>query len=173
MTMKELNKHEETVAQLYDSVAFEYEQQRLATSASVEFAITVRYLQRYLPVSARVAEPGVGSGQYTEVWAQKGCWLHLVNVSERLLETAVARLERAGWASQILDSQCASAAHLPHLQAASIDLDPFSAQRSSARSASHDKRKTKTPVTSRRWARGEGETDWDVAGGEARLENRF
>ncbi len=27
---------------------------------------------------------------------------------------------------------------------------------------SHKKRKTNTPVTSRRWARGEGETDWDV-----------
>jgi hypothetical protein len=26
----------------------------------------------------------------------------------------------------------------------------------------HKKRKTNTPVTSRRWARGEGETDWDV-----------
>ena len=31
---------------------------------------------------------------------------------------------------------------------------------------SHDKRKTNTPVTSRRWARGEGKTDWDVVGGE-------
>jgi ubiquinone/menaquinone biosynthesis C-methylase UbiE len=71
MTMKELNKHEEAVAQHYHSVAFEYEQQRLATSASVEFAVTVRYLERYLPVSARVAELGVGSGQYTEVLAQK------------------------------------------------------------------------------------------------------
>jgi ubiquinone/menaquinone biosynthesis C-methylase UbiE len=122
MTMKELNKNEETVAQRYDSVAFEYEQQRLATSASVEFAITVRYLQRYLPASARVAELGVGSGQYTEVLAQKGCWLHLVDVSKRLLDTAVTRLERAGRASQILDSQQASAAHLPHLQTASIDV---------------------------------------------------
>jgi hypothetical protein len=30
---------------------------------------------------------------------------------------------------------------------------------------SHKKRKTTTPVTSRRWARGERETDWDVVGG--------
>ncbi len=29
---------------------------------------------------------------------------------------------------------------------------------------SHKKRKTNTPVTSRRWARGERETDWDVVG---------
>ncbi|HLZ62844.1 MAG TPA: class I SAM-dependent methyltransferase [Ktedonosporobacter sp.] len=119
--MKELNKNEETVARHYDSVAFEYEQQRLAMSASVEFAITVRYLQRYLPASARVVELGVGSGQYTEVLAQKGCWLHLVDVSERLLDSAVARLERAGMASQILDSQRASATHLPHLQTESSD----------------------------------------------------
>lgn len=31
---------------------------------------------------------------------------------------------------------------------------------------SHDRRKTNTPVTSRRWARGEGEADWDVVEGE-------
>lgn len=120
--MNELNKNEETVAHHYDQVAFEYEQQRLTTSSLVEFAITVRYLQRYLPSSARVAELGVGSGQYTEVLAHKGCWLHLVDVSERLLDTAVTRLERAGLAAQILDNQRASATHLPHLQTASIDV---------------------------------------------------
>ncbi|MBV8940085.1 MAG: hypothetical protein JO089_09655 [Alphaproteobacteria bacterium] len=32
---------------------------------------------------------------------------------------------------------------------------------------SHDRRKTNTPNTGRRWARGERETDWDVIGGEA------
>ncbi|MBV9689189.1 MAG: ATP-binding protein [Ktedonobacteraceae bacterium] len=31
---------------------------------------------------------------------------------------------------------------------------------------SHDKRKTNTPNAGRRWARGEGETDWDVVGGD-------
>ncbi|HLZ61121.1 MAG TPA: ATP-binding protein, partial [Ktedonosporobacter sp.] len=31
---------------------------------------------------------------------------------------------------------------------------------------SHDKRKTDTPHAERRWARGEGETDWDVVEGE-------
>ncbi len=31
---------------------------------------------------------------------------------------------------------------------------------------SHPKRKTNTPNTGRRWARGEGETNWDVLGGE-------
>jgi hypothetical protein len=31
---------------------------------------------------------------------------------------------------------------------------------------SHDTRKTNTPNTGRRWARGEGETDWHVVGGE-------
>jgi hypothetical protein len=31
---------------------------------------------------------------------------------------------------------------------------------------SHDKRKTNTSVASRRWARGEGETDWNVVEGE-------
>jgi hypothetical protein len=33
---------------------------------------------------------------------------------------------------------------------------------------SHDKRKTNTPNTGRRWAREEGETDWNVVGGERR-----
>ena len=120
--MQELNKNEEAVSQHFDNVAFEYEQQRLTMSSSVEFAITVRYLQRYIPDSARVAEVGVGSGQYTELLAQKGCQLHLVDVSERLLESTVARLERAGLASQILDSQRASATHMPHLQTESVDV---------------------------------------------------
>jgi S-adenosylmethionine-dependent methyltransferase len=120
--MNELNEKEESVAQHYDNVAFEYEQQRLTASSSVEFAITARYLQRYIPDSARVAELGIGSGQYTEVLAQKGCRLHLVDVSERLLESAVARLEQGGLAAQILDSQRASATHLPHLQTESVDV---------------------------------------------------
>jgi ubiquinone/menaquinone biosynthesis C-methylase UbiE len=122
MTMNELNQNEEPVAQHYNSVAFEYEQQRLTASAPVEFAITVRYLQRYIPASARVAELGVGSGQYTEVLARKGCRLHLVDVSERLLDVTVARLEGAGLAKQILDSRRASAVDLSHLQTASIDV---------------------------------------------------
>lgn len=119
--MEELNKNEESVAQHYDKVAFEYEQQRLTASSSVEFAITVRYLQHYIPAGARVAELGVGSGQYTEVLAQKGCLLHLVDVSERLLESATTRLEQAGMGAQILDSQRASATHLPHIQTESVD----------------------------------------------------
>ena len=120
--MKELNKNEETVAQHYNSVAFEYEQQRLATSASVEFAITVRYLQHYIPAGARVAELGVGGGQYTEVLARQGCWLHLVDVSQRLLDATVARLQMSGLFTHILDSQHASATYLPHLETACCDV---------------------------------------------------
>src|SRR5579884_1007321 len=101
--MEELNENEESVARHFDNVAFEYEQQRLTASSAVEFAITVRYLQRYIPDGARVAELGVGSGQYTKLLAQKGCWLHLVDVSERLLESVVGRLEQAGMGEQILD----------------------------------------------------------------------
>lgn len=120
--MEKLSENEEAVSQHYDSVAFEYEQQRLALAGSIEFAITVRYLQRYIPAGARVAELGVGSGQYTEVLARKGCWLYLVDVSERLLDSAVTRLEQAGLASQIIDRRRASATHLPHLQTASVDV---------------------------------------------------
>jgi ubiquinone/menaquinone biosynthesis C-methylase UbiE len=120
--MEELNRNEENVARHYDGMAFEYEQQRLMTSSSVEFAITVRYLQRYIPDGARVAELGVGSGQYSEVLAQKECRLHLVDVSERLLESTVTRLEQAGLTSQILDSQRASATHMPHIQTESVDV---------------------------------------------------
>ncbi len=120
--MEELNENEESVARHFDNVAFEYEQQRLTASSAVEFAITVRYLQRYIPDGARVAELGVGSGQYTKLLAQKGCWLHLVDVSERLLESVVGRLEQAGMGEQILDSQRASATHLPHIEAESVDV---------------------------------------------------
>ncbi len=58
---------------------------------------------------------GVGAGHYDEALAVRGCRLHLVDVSKRLLAAALARLEGKGLSGQVLSANIASATDLSHL----------------------------------------------------------
>src|SRR5579871_5203565 len=98
----------------------EAEAARLEQYSPVEYAITLRYLERFIPKGARVAEIGVGVGHYSEFLARRGCRVDLVDVSERLLEAARARLVGAGLERQIASVHHASATELP-LDDASVD----------------------------------------------------
>ena len=89
------------------------ERARLEQFCPVEYLITQRYLNRYVPERCRVAEIGVGVGHYSELLARRGCRLDLVDVSGRLLEAAQERLSAAGLAGQVASVNQASATDLP------------------------------------------------------------
>jgi 2-polyprenyl-3-methyl-5-hydroxy-6-metoxy-1,4-benzoquinol methylase len=132
----ELAKHHALAGQSYDvdepvgvRNGFQYEMERLEKYAPVEYAITKRYLLRYIPESATVADVGVGVGHYSELLASRGSNVHLVDVASRLLEAAKGRLTKAGLEKQVLSVTHASATDLSFLPDASCDavlmLGPF------------------------------------------------
>ncbi|MDB5075243.1 MAG: Methyltransferase type 11 [Chloroflexi bacterium] len=117
--MSKLAKHHEEVGKTYDTsglvtYGFDYEATRLDRDV-VEYAITARYLDRYIPDGATVADVGVGVGHYSELLARRGCALHLVDVAQRLLDTTVDRLRGAGLADCIASVHHASATEMSGL----------------------------------------------------------
>jgi S-adenosylmethionine-dependent methyltransferase len=106
-----------------------HEMERLEKFAPVEFAITKRYLKRYIAQNSTIADVGVGTGHYSELLAAHGCHVHMVDVASRLLEAALMRLSKAGYADQILSITHASATDLSFIPSQSCDavlmLGPF------------------------------------------------
>jgi SAM-dependent methyltransferase len=107
------------VARHYDQHP-QSEAARLERFFPIEYAITLRYLARFVPEGAAVAEVGVGAGHYSEFLARRGCRLHLVDVSEVLLQATQKRLADAGLGAQIAGVHHASATALP---LADVSLD--------------------------------------------------
>ncbi len=107
-----LTDHESKVAAYYDRSILEFEKTRLERDAPVEWAMTARYLERYVPRRATVADIGVGVGHYAELLARRGCAVHLTDISEQLLHAAQARLREAGLADHIAGVERASATNL-------------------------------------------------------------
>jgi SAM-dependent methyltransferase len=101
---------------------YDHEVKRLDVHAPVERAITVRYLDRYVANDRTVADIGVGAGHYSEHLARRGCTVHLVDISRRLLDTAVARLAAAGLEDRIGGVHHASATDLSVLPGACCDV---------------------------------------------------
>jgi len=132
----ELARHHELVGQSYNADlpadvrnGINHEMERLEKFAPVEYAITKRYLLRYIPEAATVADIGVGVGHYSELLARRGSDIHLVDVASRLLETAQQRLISAGLGEHLLGITNASATDLSFIPAESCDavlmLGPF------------------------------------------------
>jgi SAM-dependent methyltransferase len=118
-----MEKSEESVARYYDTAIFEAELVRLTRDSPAERGITLRWLER-LPVAPdapMVAEIGVGSGLYSECLARKGCRLHLVDVSVRLLAAAAERLRTAGLGAAIAGASHESATCLESLATGAFD----------------------------------------------------
>jgi len=120
--MSGMNKQHEIVGRYYDTSIFDYESVRLTKYCPVEFAITSRYLQRWVPQGAKVAEIGVGVGHYSKLLTSQGCSIHLVDVSERLLDAACARLRDSGLEGQIVGVDRASATDLDCLGTGIFDV---------------------------------------------------
>lgn len=108
------------VADHYDTNC-DSEALRLESQSPIEFAITLRNIDRWLPHSAVVADIGVGVGHYAETLASRGCSLHLCDISEKLLGAAVARLEAAGLRNRIHQACQVSAVNLHCIDSESCD----------------------------------------------------
>ena len=132
----ELARHLELAGQSYDADLPEdagnginHEMVRLEKYAPVEYAITKRYLLRYIPEGVTVADVGVGVGHYSELLAIRRSKVHLVDVASRLLVAARERLMKAGLGGQILSITNASATDLSFIPddscGAVLMLGPF------------------------------------------------
>jgi ubiquinone/menaquinone biosynthesis C-methylase UbiE len=120
--MSEERERQLAVGAHYDSIAYESEVSRLETLSPVELAMTERLLARLVPPGSVVADVGVGAGHYDLLLAGLDCRLHLVDVSERLLETTLERLRSCGHSRAVVDAHHASATDLSHLVDASCDV---------------------------------------------------
>ncbi len=120
--MSDFSEDESNVARHYNEAFFDDELARLPQESPVELAVTRRWLRRVAKTGDGAAEIGVGGGHYTEFLARLGCGLHLVDVSERLLDAAVEKLRRAGLEDRIASRLHASGARLKSLPSGSVDL---------------------------------------------------
>jgi SAM-dependent methyltransferase len=121
-TQGEEHERQFAIGDHYDGAAYEFELSRLQTHGPVERAMTERVLARLVPRDSTVADVGVGAGHYDEFLAGLGCSLHLVDVSRRLLDTALERLRCCGLADRVLDARQATATDLGHLDDGSCDV---------------------------------------------------
>jgi SAM-dependent methyltransferase len=120
--MSEERERQVAVGAHYDAVAFDREVSRLETLSPVEFALTERLLTRLVPPGSTVADVGVGAGHYDERLARLGCRLYLVDVSQRLLDAALARLQSSGHSACVLDARRRTATDLAHLGSQTCDV---------------------------------------------------
>lgn len=112
---------EEAVARLYDGPMLDYELTRLDVHW-VEFGMTMRALERYVEGRGTAVEIGVGSGAYTSWLAARGFEVHLVDISEKLLEAATARVAQERRSARILGTHLASATDVSALADGTADL---------------------------------------------------
>jgi SAM-dependent methyltransferase len=108
------------VGRYYDSAIFDYELKRLDRSP-VEFSMTTRYLSHHIPPESIVADIGVGGGHYAEFLAKRGCTLYLVDISQRLLDSTMARLRKASLGDTIAGAHRGTVTNLSRLPAAGLD----------------------------------------------------
>ena len=73
-----LTRHHELVGQSYNADlpagvrnGINHEMERLEKFAPVEYAITKRYMLRYIPEAVTVADIGVGVGHYSELLSRR------------------------------------------------------------------------------------------------------
>lgn len=113
---------EQNVAMHYDGAAFQTELMRLPQNCPVELAVTLRWLARITRAGDVVAEIGVGGGHYTEFLARRGCRLHLVDISARLLDAVEEKLRQSGLGGSIDGRAQASSTNLEGVSTESVDV---------------------------------------------------
>lgn len=87
------------IADYYDSHTAD-EQQRLEQH-QLEYDLTWRYLDQYLPVQRTILEVGAATGRYTLELAKRGYQVTAVDLSSALLDVCRKDLEAAGLAEQV------------------------------------------------------------------------
>lgn len=119
--MSNLDEAQARVARHYNDSIFDFESVRLSQHFPIEFAITARHLNRWIPDGATVADIGVGVGHYAELLARRGCYIYLIDISQRLLDTAYARLKELKLDQQVVGVHQASATKLDRLETGVLD----------------------------------------------------
>jgi 2-polyprenyl-3-methyl-5-hydroxy-6-metoxy-1,4-benzoquinol methylase len=99
----------------YNASSFDYEARRLSEESPVEYALTLRYLDHWIAGGSVVADIGVGVGHYARHLGRRQCYIHLVDIAERLLNAATEQLTAAGLEHQIIGVTPASATDLREL----------------------------------------------------------
>ena len=82
------------IQDLYNN-ASDSEHERLERH-QLEYDITWRYFEQYLPASASILEVGAATGRYTQALAQRGYQITAIDLSETLLARCRQRLMEAG-----------------------------------------------------------------------------
>jgi SAM-dependent methyltransferase len=107
------------VREFYDSDV-EREWRRLDEPlCQIEFASTVRLIEKYFPSAGRVCDIGGGPGRYTVALARRGYRATLVELSDGLVKRAQAALSEAGVSAERL--LCGDACDLSELPSAHFD----------------------------------------------------
>jgi SAM-dependent methyltransferase len=106
----------------YDRFA-DHEWERLTRPAdgALEFALTLRALEQYLPTGARVLDIGGGPGRYTLWLAERGHRVTLADLSPRLLAMARDMVAASPVAALVDDVTMADACDLSRWADASFD----------------------------------------------------
>jgi SAM-dependent methyltransferase len=78
-------------------------------------------LDRWIPPGAYAAEIGVGVGHYSEHLAARGCRIHLIDITQRLLDATAARLRNAGLERHVAGVSRLSATDLSGIDSSSFD----------------------------------------------------
>jgi ubiquinone/menaquinone biosynthesis C-methylase UbiE len=120
--MAQFKEVEQDVAKHYDGAAFEAELSRLPRDCPVEMGVTLRWLARVARAGDVVAEIGVGGGHYTEFLARRGCHLHLVDISSRLLDAVQEKLRQVGLDGQIVGRHQVSGVNLEAIPSECVDV---------------------------------------------------
>jgi ubiquinone/menaquinone biosynthesis C-methylase UbiE len=107
------------VRQFYDNDV-EREWRRLDEPlCQIEFASTLRLIEKYFPPDGRVCDIGGGPGRYTVALARRGYRVTLVELSQGLLDRGRAALAEAGVSAERL--LCSDACELTELAGANFD----------------------------------------------------
>jgi SAM-dependent methyltransferase len=109
------------VGQHYDNF-ISYEIDRLPKYHPIEYAITVRFINRYVPDNAIVGEVGVGGGYYTQLLAKKNCRLYLADISDKLLDRVIRLFHDQGLSNQIISADKVSGTDLKTFPDNSLDV---------------------------------------------------
>ena len=96
---------------------------------AVEYAVTCRMLDKYIPVNARVLDIGGGPGRYAIQLAKRGNRVVLADLSPKLLKIARKKINETGVAALVEEIIEANACDLSHWADNSFDavlsLGPF------------------------------------------------
>lgn len=96
-----------------------YDEEGRLDRNQLEFEITWRYLNEFLPKSGKILELGAATGRYTVGLSQLGYSVHAIDLSSNLLEQAKARVSKIP--NHKVTFEVRDARDLSHISSDSID----------------------------------------------------